>query len=257
MRRETIITTREDAVAIVTLNRPAARNALSSLLVSELSSILSEIEVDPTSKVIVLTGAGPHFAAGADLTEMATLTVGDVLAADFAGCCERLGQMRKPIIAAVDGYALGGGCELVEMCDIVIASDRAKFGHPEVTVGTLSGCGGTQRLPRIVGKHWAMDILLSGRQLSASEAYQSGLVSRVVAQNDLMAEAMSVARRIASLSAPVVQMIKAAVLEGADSALPAALSLERKLFHLSFALGDRAEGMNAFVEKRTPQFQDR
>jgi enoyl-CoA hydratase/carnithine racemase len=255
MSQDPVLVSIDDAVGIVTLNRTAARNALSSALAAALDAALDRLDADPAVNAILLTGAGRHFAAGADVKEMAGLTVGEVLATDFAGCAERLGRVAKPVVAAVEGYALGGGCELVEMCDVVIAAETALFGHPEVTVGTLSGCGGTQRLPRVVGKHRAMDLLLTGRPMTAAEAHQAGLVSRLVPPDRLMEEALAVARRIASLSAPVVRMIKRAVLQGLDGSLTNGLALERNLFHLSFALADRAEGMAAFVEKRPPAFR--
>jgi enoyl-CoA hydratase/carnithine racemase len=212
------------------------------------------MDLDPTINAIVLEGEGAHFAAGADVKEMVALDASQVLLSDFSGCCERLANVKKPVIAAVEGFALGGGCELIEMCDIVIASETAKFGHPEVTLGTMSGAGGTQRLPRVIGKHWAMDLLLSGRFISAQEAYMAGLVSRIVAPSQLHSEAMYLARHIAGLSAPVVRMIKQAINEGLNDSLVAGLSLERRLFHLTFALADRKEGMEAFCARRQPIF---
>ncbi len=256
MTRDLVLVSIDNGIGIIKLNRTAARNALSIGMTDALDETLARMDRDSDVKVVLLTSAGDHFAAGTDVKEMSALTMGEVLASNFSGCCDRLASMKKPVIAAVDGFALGGGCEIIEMCDIVIASERAKFGHPEVTVGTLSGCGGTQRLPRVIGKHWAMDVLLTGRPLSATEAYQCGLVSRVVSADRLQDEALGIARKIASLSSPVVQMIKSAVLEGLETPLPSALALERHMFHLTFALDDRAEGMAAFVEKRQPVFRD-
>lgn len=252
-----IASTRDGAIGIIKLDRLEARNALSDAMVKALDRALRQFDEGPSVKVVLLAAEGPHFAAGTDVKEMRALTLSDVVARNFSGCSEYLGVMRKPVVAAVEGYAFGGGCELVEMCDIVIASETAKFAHPEVTVGTLSGCGGTQRLPRVVGKHWAMDMLLTGRMLTAAEAMQSGLVSRVVAPQRLHEEALDITRQIAALSGPVVQMIKAAVLDGLDGSLTSGLALERRQFHLSFALDDRAEGMAAFVEKRPAAFRDR
>src|ERR1700761_8947067 len=257
MSDELIESSANDAVGIIRLRRAEARNALSDRMVKALNHTLERFDEEPSIKVVVLTAEGPHFAAGTDVKEMRTLTLTDVIKRDFSGCSEYLAMMRKPVIAAVEGYAFGGGCELVEMCDIVIASETARFAHPEVTVETLSGCGGTQRLPRVVGKHWAMDVLLTGRVLTALEAMQSGLVSRVVPPSRLHQEAIEIARRIAALSGPVVQMIKATVLQGLEGSLASGLALERRQFHLTFALDDRAEGMNAFTEKRSPEFRDR
>jgi enoyl-CoA hydratase len=257
MTNELITSTTEDAIGIVKFARVEARNALSDAMVKALDSALTRFDADPAIKVVLLTAEGPHFAAGTDVREMRPLTVTDVVTRNFSGCSEYLPVMRKPVVVAVEGYAFGGGCELVEMCDIVIASETAKFAHPEITVGTLSGCGGTQRLPRVVGKHWALDVLLTGRVLTALEAMQCGLVSRVVAADRLHEEGLGIARRIAALSGPVVQMIKATVLQGLDGSLTSGLALERRQFHLSFALDDRAEGMTAFVEKRQPAFRDR
>lgn len=242
-------------VGILRLNRPLAKNAISIELTEALSNALEELDRDASVNVILLTGEGGHFAAGADVKEMVSLDANQVLLSNFAGCCERLADVKKPVIAAVDGFALGGGCELVEMCDIVIASQTAKFGHPEVTLATMSGAGGTQRLPRVIGKHWAMDLLLTGRFISAQEAYQAGLVSRVVAPADLLSEAMDTAKRIAAFSGPVTRMIKQAVNDGLNDSLHSGLALERRLFHLTFALADRKEGMEAFCDRRQPAFK--
>ena len=256
MSDKMVLKTIEDSIGVLRINRPAAKNALSIELVEELRCELEGLEGDPSVHAILLMGTGGHFAAGADVREMVRLDANQVLLKNFAGCCDRLADVTKPTIAAVEGFALGGGCELVEMCDIVVASETAKFGHPEVTLGTMSGAGGTQRLSRVVGKHWAMDLLLTGRFISAHEACQAGLVSRVVAPTELEAEAMSVAKRVASLSAPVTRMIKHAVNAGLNDSLVSGLDLERRLFHLTFALADRREGMEAFCDRRQPQFKN-
>ncbi|HEY8608335.1 MAG TPA: enoyl-CoA hydratase-related protein [Noviherbaspirillum sp.] len=258
MRDDLLVTAAvQDGVGIATLRRPAAKNALSVKLVAALTCVLETFESDREVRAILLAGEGGCFAAGADIKEMLPLTVQDVIAGDFAGCCTRLAAVKKPVVAAVDGFALGGGCELVEACDIVIASVDAVFAHPEVRLGTMPGAGGTQRLPRSVGKHLAMDMLLTGRQLTADEALRFGLVSRVVPAGELRATALRVAADVASLSGPVTQMIKQAVCHGLNEHDGPGYALERKLFHLGFALEDRREGMQAFLEKRPPSFRHR
>lgn len=254
---QSIIASADRRVGIVKLNDVASQNALTSRMLGELGGVVELMDLDPMIKVILLTGVGPHFCSGAATDEITSLDVTKTMASNFSGSCERLGNVKKPVIAAVDGHALGGGCELVEMCDIVIASEKAVFGHPEVTLGLVPGCGGTQRLPRVVGKARAMDMLLTARVLNAAEAYQAGLISRVVPAAHLWEEAMSVALQIATMSAPVVQMLKTAVLSGLDGPLSTGLALERRLFQLNFALADRAEGMAALNEKRAPTYQDR
>ncbi len=247
----------EERVATVRIDRPQALNALCDRLVAEMDAALDGLEGNPSVAAVVLTG-GPHvFAAGADLKEMAGKSVPDVVGEDFSGCCHRLAAFQLPVIAAVAGYALGGGCELVEMCDIVIAADTARFGHPEVTVGTLSGAGGTQRLPRAVGKHKAMDLLLTGRIMDAQEAERAGLVSRLVPEDKLLDTARSVAQTVAARSRPVLRLLKQAVLRSQSMPLDDGLAFERKLFQLTFGLHDRREGMEAFAEKREPRYQDR
>jgi len=247
----------EEQIAIVSLNRPDAKNALSISLTDELASVLDRADNDPDVNVILLTGAGNHFAAGADVKEMLPMTLADVHHQDFAGCCTRLATVAKPVVAVVEGYALGGGCELIEMCDIVVASENAKFGHPEITLATMSGAGGTQRLPRVVGKHIAMDLLLTGRVINAQEALQAGLVSRIFPPDQLRSGGLDICRKIAKLSAPVVRMVKQAVNQGLNDSLVSGLAFERKQFHLTFGLVDRTEGMAAFVERRTPAFKGR
>jgi enoyl-CoA hydratase len=252
-----VLMTVEDNIAVISLDRPNAKNALSIALTDQLAEFLDQAEADPDVKVIMLTGTGDHFAAGADVKEMLPLTLTDVHLKDFAGCCTRLAEVTKPVVAVVEGYALGGGCELVEMCDIVLASETARFGHPEITLATMSGAGGTQRLPRVVGKHVAMDLLLTGRLITAQEALQVGLVSRIFTPDQLQKNAFDVCRKIAGLSAPVVKMVKHAVNQGLNDSLVSGLALERKQFHLTFGLADRIEGMKAFVERRPPEFKDR
>ncbi|MBI3446291.1 MAG: enoyl-CoA hydratase/isomerase family protein [Magnetospirillum sp.] len=246
--------TQEPGITILGLHRPESFNALCSPLVVQLETALDEAEADPGIRVIVLTGSNGHFAAGADLKEMLPLTVAQVMAADFSGCCHRLAEFGKPMVAAVEGLALGGGCELVEMCDIVIAADNASFGHPEIIVGSMPGAGGTQRLPRAMGKAKALDLLLTGRRMSAIEAESCGLVSRVVPAAELMTETMAVARHLAQLSPLRLRQIKEAVLRSFSMGLDQGLALERRLFHLTFATDDRREGMQAFVSRRKPVF---
>jgi enoyl-CoA hydratase len=246
----------DDGVATVQLERPQSLNALSRRLIGELTQALDALDADPAIKALVLCGAGSHFCAGADIREMVTMSPQDVLASGYAGACVRLAEMRKPVIAAVSGHAIGGGFELVQMCDIVVAADTARFGHPEVSVGTMPGAGGTQRLPRIVGRHLALDLLLTGRLMTAAEALAYGLVSRVVSPANVQAEAQSIAHHVASLSAPVVALIKEAVNHADRASLADGLAFERRLFALTFALEDRSEGMSAFIEKRPPRFSD-
>lgn len=249
--------TTEEKVAIIRLDRPKALNALCDGLVAEMAEALDALEGDREVSVAILTGGTDVFAAGADLKEMTGKTLPEVVAEDFSGCCPRLAEFGPPVIAAVAGYALGGGCELVEMCDIVIAADTARFGHPEISVGTMPGAGGTQRLPRAVGKHKAMDLLLTGRMMDATEAERAGLVSRVVPEKELMDTALSVARRVASYSRPVLKLLKQAVLRSQGMPLGEGLVFERKLFQMTFGFEDRREGMEAFVEKRKPLFRHR
>ncbi len=257
MANPMITTSVGERVATLRLDRPEALNALCDRLVSELDAALDVLEHDPAVAAVVLTGGPDAFAAGADLKEMVGKTLSDVVSEDFSGCSRRLASFELPVVAAVAGYALGGGCELVEMCDIVIAADTARFGHPEVTVGTLSGAGGTQRLPRAIGKHKAMDLLLTGRLMDAREAERAGLVSRVVPEDELLDTARSVARTVASRSRPVLKLLKQAALRSQSMPLDDGLVFERRLFQLSFGLHDRWEGMEAFVEKRRPIFLDR
>lgn len=253
----TVLCHTADGVAEVVLNRPQARNALSRALIAALDDTLERLAADETVRVVILTGVGGHFAAGADLKDMASMTAEEAAAADFAGCSRTLPRLPQPVMAAVEGVALGGGCELVEMADIVIAGHGARFGHPEVTAGTMPGAGGTQRLPRLVGPALALDLLLTGRSLTADEALSAGLVARVVADGQALDAARAVARHLSTLSAPVLRAVKAAVRRGQEVPLSLGLAEERRLFHRTFALDDRREGMTAFAEKRPPRFQHR
>jgi enoyl-CoA hydratase len=245
-------------VALIRLNRPEALNAFNDTLMDELTAALDEAEADPAVGCIVITGSDKAFAAGADIKAMAAKTYADAYAEDFISKnWERAARCRKPVIAAVAGYALGGGCELAMMCDFIICADNARFGQPEVSIGVSPGAGGTQRLPRYVGKAKAMDMLLTGRMMDAAEAERSGLVSRVVPAADLLAEALKAAARIAAQPPMVVRMTKEMVDAAFETPLSAGLRLERRLFHSLFGLEDQKEGMAAFVEKRKPSFKGR
>ena len=257
-RYQNILVERRGAVGVVTLNRPEALNALNAGLIAELASALDRLEADAAVGAIVLTGNEKAFAAGADVKEMVSKTYPEIYCEDFiTRGWERLGQCRKPVVAAVAGFALGGGCELAMMCDIVIAADTAKFGQPEITVGTIPGAGGTQRLPRFVGKAKAMDLCLTGRMMDASEAEQAGLVSRVVPAAELLSEAVTIAERVAQMSRPVAMMVKEAVNRAYETTLAEGIRFERRLFHSTFATADQKEGMAAFIEKRKPTFRNR
>jgi enoyl-CoA hydratase len=254
---QNILVERRRAVGIVTLNRPAALNALNAALIAELASALDELEEDSAIGAIVLTGNEKAFAAGADVKEMVEKTYPEVYCEDFiTRGWERLTQCRKPVIAAVAGFALGGGCEIAMMCDIVIAAETAKFGQPEITLGTIPGAGGTQRLTRFVGKAKAMDLCLTGRMMDAAEAERAGLVSRIVPAAELLAEAVKVAERVAQMSRPVAMMVKEAVNRAYETTLAEGVRFERRLFHSTFAVADRKEGMTAFIEKRKPAFRN-
>ena len=258
MAFETIIVETRRHVGLITLNRPKALNALCAQLIRELGEALDAFEADDEVGAIVLTGSEKAFAAGADIKEMATRDFVDVYLSDFiTQGWERITTCRKPIVAAVAGYALGGGCEVAMMCDIVLAADTARFGQPEITIGTIPGAGGTQRLTRAVGKAKAMEMVLTGRMIDAVEAERCGLVSRVVPAAELVDEALKVADKIAGLSRPVVLMAKEAVNAAFETTLAQGIRLERRLFHATFATEDQKEGMAAFVEKRTPTFRNR
>jgi enoyl-CoA hydratase len=255
---DTILVERRGAVGIVTLNRPQALNALNAALIGELGRAFDDLEADPAIGAIVLTGGEKAFAAGADIKEMADKTYMQAYAEDFiTRGWERVAQCRKPVIAAVAGFALGGGCEVAMMCDIVIAADTARFGQPEINLGTMPGAGGTQRLPRFIGKAKAMDLCLTGRMMDAAEAERLGLVSRVVAADKLMDEALTVAERIAGLSGPIAMMVKEAVNRAFETTLAEGVRFERRLFHSTFATDDQKEGMAAFIAKRKPAFRNR
>jgi len=258
MNYENLLVEMHGKVALVRLNRPKALNALSPQLTLELSELLESLEKDDKVAAVVLTGSEKAFAAGADIKAMKDWSYMDVYKSDFiTATWERIASFRKPSIAAVSGYALGGGCELAMMCDFIIASDTAKFGQPEITIGTIPGAGGTQRLARFVGKSKAMDMVLTGRMMDAEEAERCGLVSRVVSSDTLLDEALAAATRISELSAPACMMAKEAVNRAYETTLAEGVRFERRLFHSTFATEDQKEGMAAFIEKRPPQFNDR
>jgi len=258
MAYETLIVEVDDYVALIRLNRPEALNALNAKLMSELATALTAADQNDKVRCIVITGSEKAFAAGADIKEMAEKSFVDVFGADFfAGEPEAIARVRKPIIAAVAGYALGGGCELAMLCDFIIAADNAKFGQPEINLGVIAGMGGTQRLTRFVGKSKAMDMNLTGRFMDAAEAERCGLVSRVVPAKNLIEEVMKAAQKIAEKSAISVMAAKEAVNRAQETTLREGLLFERRLFHSLFATEDQKEGMAAFLEKRQPQFRDR
>jgi enoyl-CoA hydratase len=254
---ESLIVETHGRVGVIRLNRPSRMNALNDALTGELADALAGFDRDPAIGAIIITGNEKAFAAGADIGAMAEWSYQKVYADNYITSWESVKHTRKPVIAAVAGYALGGGCELAMMCDLIIAADTAKFGQPEVTIGTMPGLGGTQRLPRAVGKAKAMDWCLTGRMIDAAEAERSGLVARIVPAEKLFDEALSVAAKIASHSLPVVLKIKEAVNRAYESSLSEGLLFERREFHATFALDDQKEGMRAFVEKRKPDFKHR
>lgn len=257
MTFETLLYEKHDAVALITLNRPKALNALNSTVLSELRDLLSQIAADNEIGAIVLTGSEKAFAAGADIKEMQPLNFVDVYLSDFLGGWDDVAKNRKPVIAAVSGFALGGGCELAMMCDMIIASETAKFGQPEITLGIIPGMGGSQRLTRAVGKAKAMDLVLTGRMMDVHEAERAGLVSRVVSPERLIDEALEAAAKIASYSRASVYMAKEMVDLAFEVPLKDALKVERRSFQTLFATEDQKEGMAAFVEKRKPAFQNK
>ena len=258
MAYENILVDSKNGVGIITLNRPQALNALNGALIVDLEAALDAFEADDDIGCIVITGSDKAFAAGADIKEMAPKSYMDVYLEDFiTKGWEKVSQVRKPVIAAVAGYALGGGCEIAMMCDFIIAAENARFGQPEITIGTIPGSGGTQRLTRFVGKSKAMEMILTGRTMDAEEAERSGLVSRVVAVDELLDEALAVAHRIAKLSRPSVLMAKEAVNRAYETTMSEGIRFERRVFHSSFATEDKDEGMAAFIEKREPQFKNR
>jgi enoyl-CoA hydratase len=258
MNYEHILVETRGRVGLVTLNRPKALNALNDALMDELGAALLAFDADDAIGAMVITGIEKAFAAGADIGSMATWSYMDVFKSEYiTRNWETLKRIRKPVIAAVSGYALGGGCELVMMCDIVIAADTARFGQPEIKLGIIPGAGGTQRLPRAVGKAKAMDLVLSARMMDAREAESAGLVSRVVAADRVVDEAVATANTIASFSLPAVLMAKEALNRAYELPLAEGMLFERRLFHSLFATEDQKEGMAAFVEKRAPRFKHR
>lgn len=245
-------------VALVKFNRPKVMNALNDALAQELAGVLASLEADPSVHVVVITGNEKAFAAGADIAAMAEWDYATVYNDNYiTKHWEAARAMRKPLIAAVSGYALGGGCEFAMMCDFIIAADTAKFGQPEITIGTIPGLGGTQRLPRAVGKAKAMELCLTGRFMSAQEAEAAGLVARVVPADKLMEDVLATAGKIASMSLPAVMKVKESINAAYETTLAQGLTFERREFHSSFALADQKEGMRAFVEKRKPDFKNK
>jgi enoyl-CoA hydratase len=257
MSYENIVISTEGRVALITLNRPKALNALNDQLMDELGAALLNFDANEEISCIVITGSEKAFAAGADIGMMAKYTFTDVYKGDYiTKNWETIRRVRKPVIAAVAGYALGGGCELAMMCDVIIAADNAKFGQPEIKLGIPPGSGGSQRLPRAVSKAKAMDMCLTARMMDASEAERSGLVSRVVPADQLMAEVMSAAKTISEMSLPILMMVKESVNAAYETSLSEGIHLERRLFHSAFATEDQKEGMAAFIEKRPAKFKN-
>jgi enoyl-CoA hydratase len=258
MSFETLIVETAEGVTLIRLNRPEALNALNSTLLGELSAALDAAEADEAVRCVVLTGSERAFAAGADIKEMSDKTYAQMFASDFFGAAHsRLSEFRKPVIAAVAGYALGGGCELAMLCDFIIAAETAKFGQPEINLGVMPGIGGTQRLTRFVGKSKAMDMILTARMMDAAEAERAGLVSRIVPADKLIDEAMAAAKKIAAQSPLAVMMNKELVNAAYETTLSTGVAMEKRLFHSLFAFEDQKEGMAAFVEKRKPEFKGR
>ncbi|MFD7027435.1 enoyl-CoA hydratase [Streptomyces sp. NPDC059917] len=251
---ETILVQRKGRVALVTLNRPRALNALNLQVMTEVVAATEALDRDPEVGCIVLTGSAKAFAAGADIKEMRPRSYMDMYLSDWFTAWDRLGQLRTPTVAAVSGYALGGGCELAMLCDVLLAADTAVFGQPEIKLGVIPGIGGSQRLTRAVGKAKAMELCLTGRTMDADEAERAGLVSRVVPADALLAEAHAVAETIAGMSKPVAMMAKEAVNRAFETTLTEGVRFERRLFHAVFATADQKEGMTAFVDKRPPEF---
>jgi len=251
-----LVEKRAGGVGVVTLNRPKALNALCAQLLSELNVALKDFDKDKEVGCIVLTGSSKAFAAGADIKEMSNLTFPETYQKDLFGGTDEISRISKPIIAAVGGYALGGGCELAMMCDIIIAAENAKFGQPEILLGTIPGIGGTQRLTRAIGKSKAMELVLTGSNIDAKTAESAGLVSRVVPDDKLLESAVETATKIASFSKPIVAMAKEAVNTAYETTLKEGLHFERRLFHSTFATNDQKEGMKAFVNKQKPNWSD-
>jgi len=258
MAYDTIIVDCKGPVGLITLNRPKVMNALSQAMVKEMARALDGFEADDEIGAVVLTGNDKAFAAGADIKEMASKSFAQCYLENFiSNGWEAVTKARKPVIAAVAGYCLGGGCELAMMCDFILAADTAKFGQPEITLGVIPGAGGTQRLPRAVGKSKAMEMVLTGRLMEAAEAERSGLVSRILPATDLLPEALKVATRIASMGRPSVYAAKEMVNTAFETSLAEGVHFERRMFHALFATDDQKEGMSAFMEKRQPTFKNR
>jgi len=257
MEYQNILIETHEKVGVIRLNRPKALNALNDQLMDELGDALMKFEADEQIGCMIITGSEKAFAAGADIAAMAAYTYMDCFKGDYiTRNWEKIRGVRKPVIAAVAGYALGGGCELAMMCDFIIAADTAKFGQPEIKLGTMPGAGGTQRLPRAVSKAKAMDLCLTARMMDAAEAERAGLVSRVVPADKLFEEALAAATTIASMSQPIVMMIKEAVNRAYETTLAEGVQYERRMFHSTFATEDQKEGMKAFLEKRAPAFRN-
>ncbi|NOX84123.1 MAG: enoyl-CoA hydratase [Alphaproteobacteria bacterium] len=258
MAYECILTESDGGVGIITLNRPDALNAFNKQLMDEVTDAVRKFEADDAVGCLVITGSEKAFAAGADIKEMAGKTYMDVFKEDFITAnWEEASRARKPVIAAVGGYALGGGCELALMCDFIIAADNAKFGQPEISIGAMPGAGGTQRLARFIGKSKAMEMCLTGRMMDAEEAERCGMVSRIVPKGELREEAIRVAKQIAGFSRPIAMLIKESVDRAFETTLSEGVRFERKVFHSVFSTEDQKEGMAAFIEKRKPSFKNR
>ncbi|VVO78814.1 putative enoyl-CoA hydratase echA8 [Pseudomonas fluorescens] len=255
MQFETLLLEVHERVGLITLNRPKALNALNTRLIAELNLALDQLEKDPAIGCMIITGSAKAFAAGADIKEMVDLSYPQVFLDDFFTAADRIASRRKPLIAAVAGYALGGGCELALMCDFIYAADNARFGLPEVTLGVLPGIGGTQRLTRALGKAKAMEMCMTGRQMDAQEAERAGLVARILPADSLLEETLKTARAIAEKSLPATMLVKESVNRAFESSLSEGVRFERRVFHSIFATADQKEGMAAFVEKRAAQFK--
>src|SRR5215471_6434066 len=257
MTYQNLIVETRGKVGIIRLNRPQALNALNSALIAELSGAIDGFETDPLVACIIITGSDKAFAAGADIKEMATRSYMDAFFGDFTAAWDHAARARKPVIAAVAGYALGGGCELAMQCDIIIAADNAKFGQPEIKLGVIPGIGGTQRFTRAVGKAKAMEIMLTGRMMDVNEAERAGLVARIVPLASLLEEALKTAETIAAMSLPAVMLAKEAVNRAFESTLSEGIRFERRVFHSLFATADQKEGMAAFIAKRPAKFENK
>ncbi|MEU9078551.1 enoyl-CoA hydratase [Kitasatospora sp. NPDC048538] len=257
MTFETILVERRGRVGVITLDRPKALNALNTTLMNEVVAAAEEFDRDREVGALVVTGSEKAFAAGADIKEMQSLDFVDAYLGDWFAAWDRFGALRKPVVAAVAGYALGGGCELAMLCDVLLAADTAKFGQPEIKLGVIPGIGGSQRLTRAVGKAKAMELCLTGRMMGAEEAERAGLVSRIVPADQLLTEALATAEAVAAMSAPAVAMLKESVNRAFETTLAEGVRFERRLFHATFATADQKEGMAAFAEKRLPEFRHR